>query len=308
MSGIGGTVRGMTTTRTKPQPTTTLQPRGPFSLRELATFGFGSRLDTRYDGVLRMAFCVDGAGYAQQVGVEVRQDDAGVHIRMHGDDLPAAAVTAQVARILSLDHDGEAFLRVGRRDPVIGRLQAVAPGLRPPQFHSPYEAAAWAVLSARRPARQMAAVQRQLAAAHGRGFELAGEPWHAFPTPARLLAVTSFPGIPELKLGRLQAVARAALAGRLDVAHLVAAGQPAAMAQLQALPGIGPFYSALIVVRSCGLADALVAEPKAMAAAGRLYGRGEPLSAAEFADLAEAWRPFRTWATVLLRAASPRLS
>ena len=61
------------------------------------------------------------------------------------DLLPA--VKRQVARVLSLEHDGNAFAEVGRRAPVIGQFQAVAPGLRPPLFYSSYEAAAWAVLS-----------------------------------------------------------------------------------------------------------------------------------------------------------------
>jgi DNA-3-methyladenine glycosylase II len=46
----------------------------------------------------------------------------------------AGLVRQQVARVLSLDYDGAEFLRVGERDPVIGRLQAAAPGLRPPLF------------------------------------------------------------------------------------------------------------------------------------------------------------------------------
>jgi DNA-3-methyladenine glycosylase II len=173
-----GDPRGMTTT--------TIVPRGPFSLRELATFGYGQRLSTDFDGVMRMAFCADG--YAAGAGVEVRQDAAGVHVTVHGSAAPDL-VTAQVARILSLDHDGNAFLDVGRRDPVIGRLQEAAPGLRPPLFHSPYEAAAWSVLSARRPARQMAAVREALSAAHGTAFSLAGQTWHSFPTRPAARAV-----------------------------------------------------------------------------------------------------------------------
>src|SRR6201999_4121840 len=136
-------------------------------------------------------FCADG--YQDGAGVAVRQPAPGeVTVEVHGAADPDV-VTAQVARILSLDHDGEQFLDVGRRDAVIGRLQAVAPGLRPPQFHSPYEAAAWAVLSARRPAQQMARVRDELSAAYGTAFELAGQTWHAFPTPAALLGVTGFP-------------------------------------------------------------------------------------------------------------------
>ena len=53
----------------------TISPRGPFSLAEAAAFGFGQRDGRDADGVMRLAFCVDG--YTEQVGVEVRQDAAG---------------------------------------------------------------------------------------------------------------------------------------------------------------------------------------------------------------------------------------
>src|SRR4051794_956278 len=125
-----------------------IEAQGPFSLEEAARFGFGQRKAARYDGVMRLAFCVDG--YRQQAAAAIRQDDLGVHVELQGT-VDIAVARAQVARVLSLDHDGNQFTAVGRRDPVIGRLQAVAPGLRPPLFYSPYEAAAWAVLSARRP-------------------------------------------------------------------------------------------------------------------------------------------------------------
>ena len=227
---MAGTVGAMTTT--------TIEPRGPFSLRESATLGFGHRQDISYDGVLRMAFCVDG--YAEQAGVEVRQDRDGVHVTIHGDSDPDA-VTGQVARILSLDHDGTGFIEIGRRDPVLGRLQAAAPGLRPPQFHSPYEAAAWSVLSARRPARQMAQVRQRLAEAHGTGFELAGQRWPAFSDAAGATGGRGLPqGVPELKLTRLHAVARAALDGRLDVDRLTSVDPDAAMAGCASCPASAP--------------------------------------------------------------------
>ena len=75
------------------------------------------------------------------------------------------------------------------------------------------------------------------------------------------------------------------------------------MADLQRLPGIGPFYSALIVIRACGHADAhSVAESHSRTAAQAAYGIDHELSDAEFAELAERWRPFRTWVAVMLRA------
>jgi DNA-3-methyladenine glycosylase II len=175
-------------------------------------------------------------------------------------------------------------------------------------FYSPYEAAAWCVLSARRPARQMAEVRARLSAAHGRTFELAGKKLAALPTPGQLLRVTEFPGIPAIKLDRLRGVARAAADGLLDVRQLAALDPEDAMRELQRISGIGPFYSALIVIRACGLTDVLpVNEPRVLELTRRLYGLAEPPGLERFAEIAAPWRPFRTWAAVLIRAAGNRL-
>jgi DNA-3-methyladenine glycosylase II len=286
----------------------TITPDGPFSLAEAATFGFGQRAGGDWDGVMRLAFCLDG--YAGQVAAEIRQDGTGA---VHGAvQAPAGVdlgqVRRQVARVLSLDHDGREFSRVGERDPVIGRLQAAAPGLRPPLFYSPYEAAVWSVLSARRPARQMMQVRERLSRAHGQVFELAGEELAALPTPGQFLAVGEFPGIPADRMPRLHAVARAALDGLLDADRLLDLGPERAMTELQSLSGIGPFYSSLIVIRGTGFTDVLpVSEPRVRALAAQLYQLEAPPSDAAFRTLAQPWKPFRTWAAVLIRAAAARV-
>jgi DNA-3-methyladenine glycosylase II len=286
----------------------TITPRGPFSLAEAATFGFGQRDGSGWDGVMRMAFCLDG--YEEHAGVEVWQDAAGtVHGTAHvRGGVGLDTVVRQVARVLSLDHDATEFLRVAERDPVMGRLQAAAPGLRPPLFYSPYEAAAWAVLSARRPARQMQQVRQRLSEAHGEVFEVAGERLAAFPSPRQLLSVSSFPGVPQDKIRRLHGVADTALAGTLDAGYLRALGPEQAMAELQQIDGIGPFYSALIVIRGTGFTDVLpVQEPRALALTAQLYELDAPPGPEEFERIAEPWRPFRTWAVVLIRAAAGRI-
>src|SRR5205085_1133386 len=66
-----------------------------------------------------------------------------------GHAADAERVIAQAARVVSLDHDGTGYAALGERDPVIGRLQRTSGYLRPVLFHSPYEAACWAVISAR---------------------------------------------------------------------------------------------------------------------------------------------------------------
>jgi DNA-3-methyladenine glycosylase II len=292
----------------------TIEPRGPFSLRAAAEFGFGPNAGRppAFDGAMRLAFAIDGGdGYA---GVVIRQprDDGALDCEVHtletADTGDLTPIERQLARMLSLDHDGGEFLVLGERDPVIGELQRRHPGQRPVLFHSPYEAAAWSVISARRQPAQAARLRRELGATLGRTFELAGEAVVAFPQPERLLEAVALPELPEQKIVRLRGIAQAALDGALDVGALQQLGAEAAWDALQELRGIGPFYAGLIVLRACGFADALLAlpEPHVLRHAARFYKLADPPSLAEFTALAERWRPFRTWATVLLRLAGDR--
>ena len=282
----------------------TLRPRGPFSLALAASFGFGPREAEPDPRLIRLAFCVDG--FREYAGAVVHADDGELVFEIHGArDVDAAG--EQVERILSLDHDGEAWAAVGERDPVIGDLQRRYHGLRPVLFHSPYEAAAWSIISTRYARPLAARVRARIADELGTELELAGERIGAFPCPERLLDVTPMPGLGEQKAQRLREVATAAFEGRLDPARLRSLPPEEAMAEVRRLPGIGPFYAGLVVVRGAGTTDALpVGEPRVRQAAAHWYGLEEAPSEEELATLAEHWRPFRTWAAVLLRYAWER--
>ncbi len=288
-------------------------PTGAYSLRASAEFGFGGRAADRFDGVMRMAFCLDG--YRRQVGVELRQDD-GPQGTVHGSvqfvgsagKADLAATRDQVARVLSLDFDASGFTDVGGRDPVIGQLQEVAPGLLPPLFYSPYEAAVWSVISARRPSNQMAEVRRKLSEAHGATFEVAGRTLAAVPTPEQLLRIQEFPGLTQEKITRLHGIAHKALSGTLDIQRLRHIGPDATTDDMQRLKGIGPFYASLITIRAVGFTDVPPAdEPMLRDLVTQLYHLPEPCTRQRFLEIAEAWRPYRTWASVLIRAAAGRL-
>jgi DNA-3-methyladenine glycosylase II len=279
-----------------------IEPDAAFSLAAAASFGFGPHAGRpKADGdLMRLAFVVDG--YRDHAGVVLRQP--GETIEATVDGARGAAVERQVRRILSLDHSGREWLAVGTRDPVIGALQREHPGLRPVLFHSPYEAAAWSVISARKPRAYAATLRTKLATAHGRVFTLAGEELAAFPLPETLATLRAFPGIDATRMTRLRAVARAALDGLLDAARLAKLAPDAARAELEMLPGIGPFYADLVLVRATGLTDLLPRnEPMLLSYVGHFYGNGTPVEMATLETIAARWRPFRTWATVLIRVA-----
>ena len=192
-------------------------------------------------------------------------------------------------------------------DPVLAPVHALAPGFRPALFYSPYEAAVWSILSARRARAQGIAVRTRLARALGATVELAGVATEAVPTPSALLRLETLPGLPADRVPRLHAVAEAAQQGELAVDVLRALPQAEAEERLQRLPGIGPFYSSLVVVRSCGHADAVVVgESHVREVVQEAYGFDHVPTAAEMTALGETWRPFRTWVSVMLRAWSGR--
>ena len=282
---------------------------GPFDLREVALMGFGHRDEHSFDGVMRMAFCLDG-DYERQVGVEARQfgDRLELQAQSLGDplsDAEAEALRKQVARVVSLDHDGEAFHQLCLSDPVLARIHMKAPGFRPALFYSPYEAALWSIISARRARSQGITLRARMSELYGAGFELSGTRTLCVPTPSALLEIESVPGLPADRIPRLHAVAQAAQRGVLDADRLRAMAPEDANAELQQLPGIGPFYSSLIVIRACGHADApTLGEPRSRAAIEQAYGIDHELGDEELLALAERWRPFRTWISVMMRALS----
>ncbi|MDM7830853.1 DNA-3-methyladenine glycosylase family protein [Cellulomonas edaphi] len=273
--------------------------RGVFDLRRSIAFGFGQR-DAGVGDVMRLAFCLDG--YREHAAAAVTQPSAGVlRCEVIGGAEPTA-VAAHVARVLSVDVDGSGYDELGARDALVGRVQQRAPGLRPVLFYSAYEALLWAVLSARRPERQMAQVRAALARTEGAVFDVAGGQLAAVPLPSRILELDAIEGLPEIKVRRMHGVARAALEGRLDTAALRDRDPTEVSAELQKLEGIGPFYAMLATVRALGHTDvAPTDEPHVLGAAGRLLGR-PPLSPGEYAELAQSWRPWRTWVSVAIRA------
>ncbi len=285
----------------------TIDITGPYDLREVALMGFGHRDESSFDGAMRMAFCLDG-DYESPVGVVARQaeDRLELAIETTGSSLTDDELTTarcQVARVVSLDHDGAAFDHLCTSNPALARVHQIAPGFRPALFYSPYEAVLWSILSARRPRAQGITLRARLAEQHGTGFDLAGQRMYAVPSPNQLLTVETVPGLPADRIPRLHAAAEAARRGELDADRLRNLPPEEAMAQLQRLPGIGPFYSSLVVIRACGHADVPAPqEPRAREAIREAYGIDHELSDAELAQISDTWRPFRTWVTVMMRA------
>jgi DNA-3-methyladenine glycosylase II len=96
----------------------------------------------------------------------------------------------------------------------------------------------------------------------------------------------------------LHAVAEAALDGQLDGAAIHTGDPRASVEKLLQIKGIGPFAADLVVLRGGTVPDAIPTKERRLEdEIADLYGSDRSL-----ADVSEAWRPFRTWASVHLRA------
>jgi DNA-3-methyladenine glycosylase II len=283
-----------------------IEPKGRFSLaaaqRFLGGFTPASGTFADDDDRLAMAFPVDG--WAGSAGAVVWQDGKHIHgeVVVSSPDVSIEAVRGQVARTLSLDHDATGWEDVGRRDPVIGRLQAEFDHLRPVCFYSPYEAAVQAIIGHRISMRQAATIKKALAKEYGEALEVGGHRLDAFALPQSLTDVNEAHGLRPEKLRRLHEVALAALEGRLDAARLRALSHDEALAGLREIRGIGEWSAQHVLLRGAGLADAVpLADPRTRVAIKAAYGLRVKPDDAELTAIADAWRPFRMWGFVLVR-------
>jgi DNA-3-methyladenine glycosylase II len=267
--------------------------RGPWSLTTSREFWEGftpaALVDQDASSALSTTFLVEADWSRAEVSVCQRGSNASISVRGDGDLDQAAE---QTARFLALDVDARGWVDVARRDPVIADAQRELPGLRPCGFHSPYEAAAWAVLSQRVRIVQAARLRDGIVYRHGdRG---------AFPTPQRLLSMDL--ELPGRKGEYLQAVAEAALEGRLDCLALRSMDPDDAVRAVQEVKGLGAFAAQLVVLRGANAPDGLPTHERRLnAEIIERYGPGRTLD-----EVSAGWRPFRTWASVHLRALRER--
>jgi len=276
------------------------QPKG-FSLAAASRFyeGFipGSGMAVAEPTQLTLAFRLDGSFEAIAVALSHSSDAIALDIAGTRDEL---AVVRQVTRILGLDADGDAWSDVGRRDPVVGRLQSEFEGFFTAAKSSPYDAATWGILAARSSIRSAAKLKMQIARTYGDAIAIGHRLHHVFPSPHVVSTLRQIPGLAQKKLVRLRAVADAALEGRLDPDRLRAMAPADALADLQRVRGVGAWTASHIYFRGAAPPDGLpMTEPRVLRGWALAAGVPRPTLDA-FARAAERWRPFRMWIAILL--------
>jgi AraC family transcriptional regulator of adaptative response / DNA-3-methyladenine glycosylase II len=169
------------------------------------------------------------------------------------------------------------------------------PGLRVPGHVDGFEAAVRAVLGQQVSVAGARTLAARLAATYGDPLpEPSGTLRFLFPSAARLAAVPEgdLPG-PRTRARALLALAAAVADGSLDLDRGV--DRLATYDALLALPGIGPWTASYVAMRALGDPDAFL--PTDL---GVRYAVAALAPTASPGALAEAWRPWRSYALMHL--------
>jgi AraC family transcriptional regulator of adaptative response / DNA-3-methyladenine glycosylase II len=211
-------------------------------------------------------------------------------------------LVARVRRLFDLDARPELIARVLGRDRRLAPLVAARPGLRVPGAVDTFEAAVRALLGQQVSVAAATTLAGRFAAALGEPYAGGDRLTHRFPTAREVAAAgpgaIARLGVPAARAGALHGLASAIASGavRLDGARDL----DRFVAELTALPGIGPWTAHYLAMRALHLPDALPAADLGVRKA-LLDRPASPLpSARDVERRAEAWRPFRAYAVLHL--------
>jgi AraC family transcriptional regulator of adaptative response / DNA-3-methyladenine glycosylase II len=210
--------------------------------------------------------------------------------------LAPGALRHLITRMFDLDVDLGAFHALAAGDPLLRDLVATRPWIRLPQYLDPFEGTVRAILGQQV---SLAAASTMVDRLVRRVGDPAPAPFLAFPRPEAVAAL-GHQGLLELGLTRAKAASIHGLAlADLDWERLRTAPAEEAEAELDALPGIGPWTASYVRMRTLGDRDAFPAADLGVIKALRALLPEEP-TPSRIAALAESWRPWRAYATLHL--------
>jgi len=230
-------------------------------------------------------------------------DGTRITVRVPGVD----AAIAEVRRILGLDHDLVGFYRMAKADPPLASLVEPLYGLRPTLAPTPFEMLVGSITAQQINLSFAFACRARLVRRYGTSVRVGRETVWAFPEAARL-ATARLRELRALKYSTRKAeyirdLARAVVAGTLDLDAVCAAPSPMVIERLTALRGLGRWTADWFLARCLGRGDVCPAGDLAVRKAfDHYYGHGRPLSEKAVRGRACAWGQYQNLAVHYLLA------
>ena len=257
-------------------------------------------LEAVVDGAYRRSIAFDG----QQGVLEVRQLKSANALEAHvffPDPARLLQIVTRLRAMFDIAADPAIIARHLRGDPLLAPHLKRHAGLRVPGAWDGFELAVRAILG------QQVTVRGATTLA-GRLAQVFGEPLtcsntlgltHVFPQPA-VLAKAKLSGLPQTRALSIRSLAQATLAGTMTFDNRLPGSE--LLARFTSIKGIGDWTAHYVAMRALGDPDAFPASDLVLL---RMAGEAKTLTPAALLKRAEAWRPWRAYAAMVLwRAAA----
>jgi AraC family transcriptional regulator of adaptative response / DNA-3-methyladenine glycosylase II len=210
-----------------------------------------------------------------------------------GDPRSLFFITERIRSMFDLNADWTAIAQTLKADPVLATLIKSEPGLRVPGCWNGFELAVRAILGQQVSVKGATTLAGRLVKTFGQEFSSAAGLTHIFPRP-QTLADANFAGIglPGARSETIRSLAQAVCNGRIKFDGVIDSSE--FLLRLCEIPGIGQWTAQYVAMRALGEPDAFPSTDLGLMRAMRLE------SARELERLAEAWRPWRSYAAVHL--------
>ena len=231
-------------------------------------------------------------GMAGYFGVSLDEEHNSLRVCIQfGDPRSLFFIIERIRAMFDLNADWTKIARAFKSDPALTRVVESAPGLRVPGCWNGFELATRAILGQQITVRAATSLAGRIVKAFGRVFPGTGSLTHLFPPPEILAdADLTDIGMPRARRETIRALARAVCDGRIRFEGIVES--TSFLQSLTEIPGIGKWTAQYVAMRALGEPDAFPVGDAALLTALSLT------NAAELELRAEAWRPWRAYATM----------
>ena len=287
-----------------------LFPAPPFDFELTAGyhtyFQARSGADSMDGGVYRRLLDLDGRLVLASVSSAGSVDTPEMLVELRGDglsDTDADMAAGQLEWMLGCEQDLGPFYDLAATDPPMAGLVERFPGLHLPRTATLFESLVLAILGQQISASVARAMRLLIIEHYGESAEFDGITYFAFPRPEAIAASTP-EELRALKLTQrkseyIHGIAMAAL--QPEWAELTLLPDDEFVSRLVSMRGIGRWTAQWALVRGLARPDALPLGDLALRrGVSRLLRDGEPVTDAEVEQLAERWRPWRSYATAYL--------
>ncbi|MFY9793843.1 MAG: DNA-3-methyladenine glycosylase, partial [Candidatus Sulfotelmatobacter sp.] len=210
-----------------------------------------------------------------------------------GDPRSLFFITERIRSMFDLNADWGAIAQTLKADPVLATRIKSEPGLRVPGCWNGFELAVRAILGQQVSVKGATTLAGRLVKDFGQKFTGKDGLTHVFPQPYALAdANLASIGLPRARAETIRRLAQAMCDGRINFDGVVDSTQ--FLSRLCEIPGIGQWTAQYVAMRALGEPDAFPSTDLGLMRAMRLQG------ARELERLAEAWRPWRSYAAIHL--------